>query len=143
MIVRKVRKNTDVQIIDASKGFVKDGKNNKLRACDIKRIVDAVIKRENIEKYSRVVSREEIRENDYNLNIPRYVNSSEEDEIYDIYASMYGGIPNAEIEKFEEYWDTFPNLRKDLFVKESSNYSKLVTENAKEFIKNMQMLKAI
>lgn len=135
MIVRKVRKNTDVQIIDASKGFVKDGKNNKLRACDIKRIVDAVIKRENIEKYSRVVSREEIRENDYNLNIPRYVNSSEEDEIYDIYASMYGGIPNAEIEKFEEYWDTFPNLRKDLFVKESSNYSKLVTENAKEFIK--------
>lgn len=135
MIVRKVRENTDVQIIDASKGFVKDGKNNKLRACDIKRIVDAVIKRENIEKYSRVVSREEIRENDYNLNIPRYVNSSEEDEIYDIYASMYGGIPNAEIEKFEEYWDTFPNLRKDLFVKESSNYSKLVTENAKEFIK--------
>ena len=70
MIVRKVRKNTDVQIIDASKVFVKDGKNNKLRACDIKRIVDAVTKRENIERYSRVVSREEIRENDYNLNIP-------------------------------------------------------------------------
>lgn len=71
MVLKKKRKNTDVLIIDASKGFVKDGKNNKLRASDIKRIADTVIKRDSIDKFSRVVSIEEIRSNEYNLNIPR------------------------------------------------------------------------
>ena len=77
MVLRQKRENTDVLIVDASKGFTKEGKNNKLRASDIKRISDTVIKRESIEKYSRVVTRDEIRSNDYNLNIPRYVDSSE------------------------------------------------------------------
>ena len=63
MVLKKQKNNTDIQIIDASKGFIKDGKNNKLRACDIKKIVDTVIARKDVEKYSRVVSREEIREN--------------------------------------------------------------------------------
>lgn len=77
MVLRQKRENTDVLIIDASKGFIKEGKNNKLRASDIKRIADTFIKRESVAKFSRVVSREEIRSNDYNLNIPRYVDSSE------------------------------------------------------------------
>ncbi|MDD5901223.1 MAG: type I restriction-modification system subunit M, partial [Lachnospiraceae bacterium] len=93
MVLRQKREHTDTLIIDASKGYAKEGKNNKLRASDIKRIVDTVIARENIEKFSRCVSREEIRLNDYNLNIPRYVDSSEKAESWDIYASMFGGIP--------------------------------------------------
>ena len=83
MVLRQKRENTDVLIVDASKGFAKEGKNNKLRASDIKRISDTVIKRESIEKYSRVVTRDEIRSNDYNLNIPRYVDSSEKAESWE------------------------------------------------------------
>lgn len=93
MVLKQKRENTDTLIIDASKGFIKEGKNNKLRASDIKRIADTVIKRESIDKFSKVVTREEIRNNDYNLNIPRYVDSSESAESWDIYASMFGGIP--------------------------------------------------
>ncbi|MEI3168827.1 MAG: N-6 DNA methylase [Lachnospiraceae bacterium] len=77
-------------IVDASKGFVKEGKNNKLRACDIRKIIDTVTMRLDIPKYSRSITREEIRVNDYNLNIPRYVDSSEAAENWDIYASMFG-----------------------------------------------------
>ena len=87
MVLRQKRENTDVLIIDASKGFIKEGKNNKLRQSDIKRITDAYIKREEIPQFSRKVTREEIRSNDYNLNIPRYVDSSEKAEHWDIYAS--------------------------------------------------------
>ena len=95
MVLRKNKKDSDVLIIDASKGFEKDGKNNKLRACDIKRIVDAYKERpEKIEKFARRVSRAEIVQNDYNLNIPRYVDSSEKAESWDIYASMFGGMSN-------------------------------------------------
>ena len=103
MILKQKRSNTDVLIVDASKGFAKEGKNNKLRASDIKRIADTVINRLEIPKYSKLVSREEIRQNDYNLNIPRYVDSSEAAESWDIYASMFGGIPKAELAALDDY----------------------------------------
>lgn len=138
MILRKNRTNTDTLIIDASKGFIKDGKNNKLRACDIKKIVDVVINRENVEKFSKVVTREEIRENDYNLNIPRYVDSSEEGETYDMYALMNGGIPKEEIRKFDYYFEVFPNLKNDLFNSINDTYCELKPENLHEFIMNHQ-----
>ena len=77
MVLKQKRNNTDTLIIDASKGFIKEGKNNKLRACDIRKITDAIKNRKDIDKYCKVVSRDEIRSNDYNLNIPRYVDSSE------------------------------------------------------------------
>ncbi|MBQ5345735.1 MAG: type I restriction-modification system subunit M, partial [Acidaminococcaceae bacterium] len=93
MVLKQKRENTDVLIIDASKGFEKVGKNNKLRASDIKKIVDVVTKRVSIQKFSRCVTRDEIRANEYNLNIPRYVDSSEKPESWDIYACMFGGIP--------------------------------------------------
>ena len=92
MILRQKRENTDVLIVDASKGFVKEGKNNRLRARDIKKITDAVINRTDEPKFSRKVERDEIRKNEYNLNIPRYVDSSDDAESWDIYASMFGGI---------------------------------------------------
>lgn len=117
MVLKQKRANTDVLIIDASKGFEKEGKNNKLRASDIKKIVDVVTRRETVEKFSRVVSRDEIRRNDYNLNIPRYVDSSEKAESWDIYASMFGGLPISEINELKEYWTAFPTLKTALFEK--------------------------
>lgn len=103
MVLRQKRENTDVLVIDASKGFAKQGKNNVLRACDIKKIVDTVTQRTSVDKFSRVVSREEIRGNEYNLNIPRYVDSSEEAESWDIWATMFGGIPDLELAGLRDY----------------------------------------
>ena len=131
MVLKKKRDRSDVLIVDASKGFVKVGKNNKLRASDIKKIVDTVIKRENADKYSRVVSKEEIRKNDYNLNIPRYVDSSEKAESFDIYASMFGGIPNSEINEFKKFWEAFPSLRGELFEPINANFSTCKVDDVK------------
>lgn len=136
MALKQKRENTDTLIIDASKGFVKEGKNNKLRASDIKRIADTVIKRESIDKFSKVVSREEIRSNDYNLNIPRYVDSSEAAESWDIYASMFGGIPISEIEELNEYWEAFPTLKNALFTNSDIPYVDVAVEDIKQAIKN-------
>lgn len=135
MVLKQKRSNTDVLLVDASKGFLKEGKNNKLRASDIKKIVDVVTRRESVEKFSRLVSRDEIRSNDYNLNIPRYVDSSESAEVWDIFASMFGGLPVSEIEGLKEYWEAFPTLRNALFEHTSSAYCKLAVKNLKESIK--------
>lgn len=136
MVLRQKRENTDVLIIDASKGFIKEGKNNKLRASDIKRIADTFIKRETVSKFSRVVSRDEIRSNEYNLNIPRYVDSSEAAEHWDVYASMFGGIPTAEIDELSELWTAFPHLKKALFTESNIPYVNVAVENIKEAIQN-------
>lgn len=136
MVLKQKRANTDVLIIDASKGFVKEGKNNKLRACDIKRITDTIKNRTTIDKFSRVVSRDEIRSNDYNLNIPRYVDSSEKSESWDIYASMFGGIPNSEINELKEIWKVFPSLKNQLFKASNEQYSSFNTNNLKELVNN-------
>lgn len=117
MVLKKNRDNSDILIIDASKGFVKEGKNNKLRASDIRRIVDAYEAREDVERFCRSVPKQEVRDNDYNLNIPRYVDSSEMAESWDIYATMFGGIPTSEIDALAPYWDAFPDLRNELFEK--------------------------
>lgn len=134
MVLKKQRNDTDVQIIDASKGYIKEGKNNKLRACDIKKIVDTIIERKNIEKFSKVVSREEIRQNDYNLNIPRYVDSSDEQEKYDIYSSMYGGIPYEEIEKCEDVWNAFPSLKDEMLNRVNEKTYELKNKNIREIV---------
>lgn len=115
MVLKQHRDRDDVLIIDASKGFVKDGKQNKLRASDIKRVADTWRSREEIPGFSRRVSRDMIRENGYNLNIPRYVDSSETPEQYDIYATMFGGIPNSEIDQLQKYWDVLPEFKKRIF----------------------------
>ena len=141
MVLKQKRTNTDVLIIDASKGFIKEGKNNKLRASDIKKIVDVVTHRESVDKFSKVVSRDEIRANDYNLNIPRYVDSSEEAESWDIFASMFGGIPEYEIDKLKEYWMAFPTLRESLLENTSSEYCKLIASDIKKAIKEHSDIK--
>lgn len=129
MVLKQRRPNTDVLIIDASKGFVKAGKNNKLRACDIKKIVDTVVARADVPKYAKKVSRDEIRANGYNLNIPRYVDSSEKGESWDIYASIFGGIPKAEIDELQEYWEAFPSLKKEIFAESDTPFSAVKTED--------------
>ena len=116
MVLKKNRGNEGVLVIDASKGFVKDGKQNRLRACDVKKIADTYRERKDIPGFSRVVTRDEIRRNEYNLNIPRYVDSSEAPVKYDIYATMFGGIPDSEIADLREYWEAFPSLQSELFA---------------------------
>lgn len=134
MVLRQKRENTDVLIIDASRGFAKQGKNNVLRACDIKRVVDTVIQRASVDKFSRVVSREEIRGNEYNLNIPRYVDSSEEAESWDIWSTMFGGIPEQELAGLREYWAAFSSLKESLFRPLNEVYYELKVENLKDAV---------
>ena len=134
MVLRQNRENNDVLIIDASKHFSKVGKQNKLLASDIKRIIDVVTERKSVEKFSRIVSKEEIRNNDYNLNIPRYVDSSEDAEYYDIFATVSGGIPAPEVEKFDVYWKAFPSLKNALFNKANDFYYELKNEQIREVV---------
>ena len=143
MVLKQQRDDTDVLIIDASRGYEKVGKNNKLRASDIKRIVDTVAARKPVANYAVVVSREDIRKNDYNLNIPRYVNSHEKHENWDIYASMYGGIPAEEADELAEYWATFPGLKEALFTDISKPYLQLASpENISLIIREHEAVKS-
>lgn len=125
IVLKKERSSNDVLFVDASKGFIKDGNKNKLRAKDVRKIVDTVINRESVEGYSRLVSKKEIQDNDYNLNIPRYVDSNEESEKWDIYATMFGGIPNSELDELELLWEAFPSLKSELFEQSDIPYSQL------------------
>lgn len=129
LVLKQKRQKNDVLIVDASKGFAKEGKNNKLRACDIKKICDTVIQRQSVPCYSRLVSKKEIRENDYNLNIPRYVDSSEPAENWDLYASMFGGIPQSELDVLNDYWQAFPGLRDVLFSEDGTPYVALKVDD--------------
>lgn len=142
MILKKGRTDDNILIIDASKGFRKEGKNNKLRACDIKKIVDTYIARKDVEKYARVVTRDEVRANDYNLNIPRYVDSSEPAEPVDIYATMFGGLPKDEInEKFSKQFDVFKGLSEALFEDSDTPYTALRNIDVKSVIESTESVK--
>lgn len=128
LVLKQKRQNTDILVVDASKHFLKEGKNNKLQASDIKRITDAVINRESIDKFSKLVSKQTLRENGYNLNIPRYVDSSAPAQHWDLHATMLGGIPNSEIAELGEYWQAFPQLHDTLFTPKSAAYSTLAID---------------
>jgi type I restriction enzyme M protein len=103
-------------MIDASKGFIKDGNKNRLRAQDIHKIVDIFTRQAEIEKYSRMVPVAEIEKKDFNLNIPRYIDSTELEDLQDIDAHLKGGIPNRDIDDLGRYWEVFPSVRKKLFT---------------------------
>ncbi|HRH36058.1 MAG TPA: type I restriction-modification system subunit M, partial [Catalimonadaceae bacterium] len=120
-------------MIDAGKGFMKDGNKNRLREQDIHRIVDVFNKQLEIPKYSRMVAFSEIKEKEFNLNIPRYIDSTEPEDIQNIEAHLKGGIPDADIEALENYWEVYPNLRNHLFEPVRPNFKKLKV--AKEEIK--------
>ena len=102
-------------MVDASRGFMKDGPKNRLRAQDIHKIVDVFNKRTEVGKYARMVPFEEIERNEYNLNLPRYIDSQEPEDLQDIAGHLQGGIPAADIEALGKYWEVCPNLRDALF----------------------------
>jgi len=104
-------------MIDASKGFVKDGNKNRLREQDIRKIVDIWTAQEEIEKFSHFASNEEIAKNEYNLNLPRYIDTSEPEDIQNIEAHLQGGIPQHDIDLLSDYWNVCPTLKNALFKK--------------------------
>ena len=112
-------------MIDASKGFIKDGNKNRLREQDIRKITDVFNSQTVIDGYSKVVSIASIEENEYNLNIPRYIDGQEKEDIQDIDAHLNGGIPNLDIEALEKYWKVYPSLKADLYAAERQGYSTL------------------
>ncbi len=106
---------TDIFMIDASSGFIKDGNKNRLRERDIHKIVETFTSQTTIPGYSRSVPLSEIEGNDYNLNIPRYIDSSEPEDIHDLSAHLRGGIPQRDVDALDDYWGVFPSLRQSLF----------------------------
>lgn len=104
-----------VFMIDASRGFIKDGNKNRLRERDIHKITDAYIRQAKTSGYSRLVHYNEIIRNDFNLNIPRYIDGSEPDDLQDIEAHLKGGVPNRDIDLLAEFWDIMPGIRSTLF----------------------------
>lgn len=118
---------TGVFMIDASQGFMKDGNKHRLRSRDIHKIVDVFTKQTEIERYGRMVPLDEIAgpKNDYNLNIPRYIDSSEPQDIQDLHAHLHGGIPDRDLDALNGYWEAFPSLRATLFRPNRPGYSDL------------------
>lgn len=113
-------------MVDASKGFMKDGNKNRLRSQDIHKVVDVFTKQLEQNRYSRRVSLDEIASNDYNLNIPRYIDSSEPEDLHDLSAHLQGGIPNADIDALQPYWQAFPSVRDALFTPAREGYSHIL-----------------
>ena len=111
-------------MLDASKGFIKYGNKNRLRAQDIHKVVDVFTKQLEQPRYSRMVPLSEIAANDYNLNIPRYIDASEPEDLHDLTAHLQGGIPDRDINALAPYWQVFPSMRDALFAPVRTGYSK-------------------
>ncbi len=128
MILSKNRAASDVLFIDASQSFQKDKTQNVLQESDVQRIYDAVIARRDIPHFARLVTKEQIVAEGYNLNIPRYISATQEEAPYDLYALMTGEIAKDELESFADCWQQFPQLRSKLFAADGS-YSRFRTED--------------
>lgn len=111
------RIRTGIFMVDASKGFIKDGNKNRLRSQDIHKIVDVFTRQVEVPGFSRMVPVAEIASpvNDYNLNIPRYIDSSEPEDLHDLDGHLNGGIPERDVDALQDYWDVFPSIRGELF----------------------------
>lgn len=136
MVLKQRRDDEDVLFIDASQGFKKVGKNNQLRASDIRRIADAVENRDDIDRFARRVSRDIIRDNEYNLNLARYVSATAPAESVDLYATMFGGVPEAEIDALAPFWDVMPGLREALFTSTHDGYAQIAGDDVRERIES-------
>lgn len=143
MVLKKVRAERDVLFIDASRGFVKEGKKNKLRSRDIRRVVDAYEARKTQPGFSKLATFKDIKDNDYNLNIPRYVDAGDGQAPQDLYATMFGGIPISEVDALEAYWKVFPGLRERLFAfDETAGVAHMATEDVTCAIQNNEEVSA-
>ena len=141
-----------VFMIDASKGFIKDGNKNRLREQDIHLVVDVFNNQKEVDKFARFVPFEEIEKNEYNLNIPRYIDTQEAEDIQDLNAHLNGGIPNRDIEGLSAYWEVYPSMKKVLFEPLRDGYAKLKVDGSAvketiyahpEFIKYRKELDAV
>ncbi|MCT4587759.1 MAG: type I restriction-modification system subunit M [Carboxylicivirga sp.] len=112
-------------MIDASKGFIKDGNKNRLREQDIHKIVDTFNEQKDADKYARFIPYSEIERNEYNLNIPRYIDTQEEEEIQDLTAHLKGGIPQRDVDALNDYWTIYPELKNTLFTEGADCYYQL------------------
>ncbi|MCF5023862.1 class I SAM-dependent DNA methyltransferase [Pseudomonas lurida] len=124
-------------MIDAAKGFIKDGPKNSLRDQDVHKIVDVFTRMADVPRYARMVSFDEISDpkNDFNLNLPRYIDSTEPEDIQDINGHLRGGIPERDIDAFNRYWQVMPALRAALFKPASHpGYFELVSREVKSVI---------
>ena len=117
-------------MIDASKGFIKDGNKNRLRERDLHQIVDVFTHAEEHPGYSRHVPHDEIEKNDFNLNLPRYIDTQEAEDIQDIGGHLHGGIPTRDLDALHEYWEICPALRAALFQPNRPGYHDLLVEAA-------------
>lgn len=117
-------------MIDASSGFAKDGPKNRLRSRDVHQIVDVFSKRLDVPKYAHMVPFAEIEKNDYNLNLPRYIDSQQAEDRQDIEGHLKGGIPLADVDALQRYWEVCPDLRKALFKPNRPGYLDLAVEKA-------------
>jgi type I restriction enzyme M protein len=115
-------------MIDASAGYMKDGPKNRLRAQDIHEIVDVFNRRLEVAKYSRTVSFEEIEKNEFNLNLARYIDSQQAEDLQDIDGHLRGGIPVRDVDALCRYWKVCPNLRQVLFNTNRPGYVDLAVE---------------
>lgn len=109
-------------MIDASAGFMKDGNKNRLRDMDIHRIVDVFNRQVEVDKFSRLVPLDEIEGNEFNLNIPRYIDSQQAEDIQDIAGHLRGGIPEVDVNALQKYWAVCPQLKQALFQENRPGY---------------------
>lgn len=120
---------TGIFMIDASHGFIKDGDKNRLREQDIYKIVTTFNSMTEVSGFSRFVPFDEIiNKNSYNLNIPRYIDSTEKEDLQSIEAHLYGGIPQDDIDNIPHFWNVFPNLKNQIFGEYSKGFYKLLIQ---------------
>ena len=117
-------------MVDASQGFMKDGPKNRLRSQDLHKIVDVFNKGEDVEKYARMVSFDEIEKNEFNLNLPRYIDSQKAEDLQDIEGHLKGGIPVADVDALKAYWEVCPRLRQSLFKDSRKGYVGLAVDKS-------------
>ena len=117
-------------MIDASQGFMKDGPKNRLRAQDIHKIVDVFNKRLEIDKFSKMISFEQIEKNEFNLNLPPYIDSQEPEDLQDIEGHLRSGIPMRDVDALDRYWSVCPQLRHTLFKENRPGYLDLAVEKS-------------
>jgi len=142
MVLRKNRKADDILFIDASQKYSKGKNQNTLRDCDIKRIFDAVKAREDVPGFAKLVPFDKIKEEEFNLNIPRYVSAAEEAEHFDLAALVNGTVLNNELDEDSALWSVFGGLRENLFTDLGNGYSSFNDVNIKDTVKEDESVKA-
>ncbi len=141
MVLKKNKTDSNVLFVDASKKFAKGRKKNILRSSDIKCIADVINSRLEIPGFSTLVGKEQIGKNGYNLNIPRYIDSSEDLDTWDLRSIMFGGLPKREVDLLNLYWEDLPGLREGIFKETTPGYLQVAQGDIKDLVLSSQITK--